>query len=77
RAGSEWFDELWRAGRSSTLRAGTTTIEHPELGLLTLDCDMLLVPEADQTLVVYSAPPGTRAATALDLLRVTGAEQFA
>ncbi|WP_067833451.1 helix-turn-helix transcriptional regulator, partial [Actinomadura kijaniata] len=31
RAGSEWFDELWRAGRSSTLRAGTTTIEHPEL----------------------------------------------
>ncbi|WP_182842299.1 MmyB family transcriptional regulator [Actinomadura kijaniata] len=53
------------------MRAATTTIEHPELGPLTLDCDMLLAPEAGQTLVVCSAPPGTRAATALALLRVT------
>ena len=76
RAGSARFDDLWRAGRSGRLRAGSTTIEHPELGPLTLDCDVLLVPESDQTLLVYSAAPGTPSASALGLLRVTGLEQF-
>jgi transcriptional regulator with XRE-family HTH domain len=76
RAGSARFDGLWRAGRSGRLRAGRTTIEHPDLGPLTLDCDVLLVPESDQTLLVYSAAPGTPSASALGLLRVTGLEQF-
>lgn len=76
RTGSAQFDELWRAGRSGQLSSRTTTIAHPELGVLDLDCDALLVPEADQTVVVYSAAPGTRSASALELLRVTGVEQF-
>ncbi|MFC9998904.1 helix-turn-helix transcriptional regulator [Nocardia sp. NPDC127526] len=76
RARSPRFDELWRAGRSHQLRSSTKTIGHPELGRLTLDCDTLLVPDSDQTVIVYSAAPGTREATALDLLRVTGLEQF-
>lgn len=76
RSGNEGFEHLWRGGHSSTMRAVTTTIEHPELGPLTLDCDALLIPEADQTIVVYSAAPATPAATSLDLLRVTGAERF-
>jgi transcriptional regulator with XRE-family HTH domain len=75
-AGSTQFDELWRSGRSGQLRATTTTTEHPELGPLTLDCDVLLVPEADQTVVVYSAAAGTPGASAIDLLRVTGLERF-
>lgn len=76
RSGSGRFDKLWRAGRSSTIRTTAATIEHPHLGPLTLDCDTLLVPEADQTLVVYSAALGTHEANALDLLRVTGTERF-
>ncbi|MEV6280233.1 helix-turn-helix transcriptional regulator [Nocardia sp. NPDC051832] len=76
RTGSPRFDELWRAGRSGRLRSRAATIAHPDLGALTLDCDVLLVPEADQTVVVYSAAPGTPAAAALDLLRVTGLERF-
>jgi transcriptional regulator with XRE-family HTH domain len=76
RAGSARFDSLWQAGRSGRLRAGSTTITHPELGPLTLDCDILLEPEADQTVLVYSATPGTPEASALELLRVTGLEQF-
>ncbi len=42
----------------------------------TLDCDALEVPDCDQTVVVYSAAPGTPEAAALELLRVTGTEQF-
>ena len=76
RAGSARFDSLWQAGRSGRLRAGSTTVEHPALGRLTLDVDILLEPETDQTVVVYSAAPGTPEASALELLRVTGLEQF-
>lgn len=76
RSGSTRFDGLWQAARSGRLRAGSTTIKHPDLGPLTLDCDVLLVPETDQTVLVYSAEPGTSSASALELLRVTGLEQF-
>jgi transcriptional regulator with XRE-family HTH domain len=76
RAGSSRFDELWQAGRSGQLRAARATIRHPELGELSLDCDNLLVPEGDQTVLFYSAEPGTPEASALEFLRVTGLERF-
>jgi transcriptional regulator with XRE-family HTH domain len=77
RAGNTRFDSLWRAGRSGRVRARSVTITHPLLGRLALDCDVLLVPEADQSVLVYSAAAGTPEASALELLRVTGLEQFA
>lgn len=76
RTGSAQFDNLWQTARSGRLRAGSTTINHPELGPITLDCDVLQEPESDQSVLVYSAAPGTPSASALDLLRVTGLEQF-
>lgn len=76
RTRSSRFDELWRAGRAGQLRSRTVTLVHPELGTLELDCDVLLEPEADQSVVVYSTAPGTPSASALDLLRVTGLERF-
>ncbi|MER5622619.1 helix-turn-helix transcriptional regulator [Streptosporangium sp. NPDC002544] len=76
RRGSPRFDELWREGRSSPWRTATKSIAHPELGTITLDCDTLLLPDSDQTVLVYSAEPGTPEATALDMLRVTGLQHF-
>ncbi|MGW5382631.1 helix-turn-helix transcriptional regulator [Nocardia sp. NPDC003963] len=76
RAGSAQFDRLWSAGRSGQLRSLTQTIAHPDLGTLVFDCDALLVPEDDQTVVVYSAAPGTATAAALESLRVTGLARF-
>ncbi|MGW0595483.1 helix-turn-helix transcriptional regulator [Streptosporangium sp. NPDC002607] len=76
RRGSPRFDELWREGRSSPWRTATKSIAHPELGTITLDCDTLLLPDSDQTVLVYSAEPGTPEATALDMLRVTGLQLF-
>jgi transcriptional regulator with XRE-family HTH domain len=73
RAGSAAFERHWQAGRSGALRSGTVTIQHERLGPLTLDCDVLVVPEADQLVLVYSAAPGTRTASALDSLRATPA----
>ncbi|MET9213253.1 MULTISPECIES: helix-turn-helix transcriptional regulator [unclassified Nocardia] len=77
RTGSEYFDQLWRTGRSGSLHALTKTIIHPDLGTLTLDCDTMLVPDSGQTILIYSAAPGTPTASALELLRVTGLESFA
>ncbi|MEV0059507.1 helix-turn-helix transcriptional regulator [Nocardia sp. NPDC050718] len=76
RTGSKHFDQLWRTGRSGSLNTLTKTIIHPDLGTLTLDCDTMLVPDSGQTILIYSAAPGTPTASALELLRVTGLESF-
>lgn len=69
RSGSEQFATLWREAQSGVWRTASKTVRHPEFGLLTLDCDTLLVPETDQSVVVYSAAPDSPAASALDMLR--------
>jgi transcriptional regulator with XRE-family HTH domain len=71
RRGSLRFEHLWREGRAALRRHAVKTVSHPELGTLTLDCDTLLLPESHQTMLLYSAEPGTPAAAALDLLRRT------
>jgi transcriptional regulator with XRE-family HTH domain len=73
-AGSERFWSMWEEGRSTMRRSMHKTIDHPDLGRLVLDCDTLLLPDTDQSMVVYSADPGTREAFALDGLRVTSTE---
>lgn len=75
RAGSERFAQLWGEGHVEVRRASRKTFDHPQVGRLTLDCDVLVLPEGDQRMVVYSAEPGTTAADALDLLRVVGVQE--
>jgi transcriptional regulator with XRE-family HTH domain len=75
-AGSAEFTRLWDEGRVAERRASTKTVNHPELGPITLDCDLLLLPDTDQRLVVYSAAPGSPAAEALAVLRVVGIQEL-
>lgn len=77
RSRSARFEQLWREGRTAQWRGATKTVDHPELGRLALDCDVLFVPDTDQAVVVYSAAPDTSAASALELLRITGTQQLA
>ncbi|MEU6260516.1 helix-turn-helix transcriptional regulator [Streptomyces sp. NPDC047043] len=76
RAKSERFSELWDAGVVGRLEASRKTIEHPQVGLLTLDCDLLRVEENDLHILVYSAEPGTEAAEKLALLSVVGTQSL-
>jgi hypothetical protein len=76
RARSPRFEQLWNERRSEQWRSATKSVDHPELGLLVLECDTLLVPDTDQVVIVYSAAPDTPAASALALLRITGTQQF-
>jgi transcriptional regulator with XRE-family HTH domain len=74
--GSERFRSMWEEGRSTVHRSMRKTIDHPEVGRLVLDCDTLLLPDTDQSMIVYSAAAGTREASALDVLRVIGTERM-
>ena len=72
RAESPRFAELWERAEVTAHTADRKTIEHPEVGTLTLDCDVLTVQGADLRIVAYSAVAGSADAAALDLLRVIG-----
>jgi transcriptional regulator with XRE-family HTH domain len=75
RAGSERFERLWTLRELDERHGDHKRIRHPELGLLELDCNVLHVQGDDQTLLVYSAAPGSQAAEALALLGVVGLQE--
>jgi len=76
RAGSPAFRHLWATADAGGWRSHTKSVLHPTLGELVLECDTLHLPDSDQSLLVYSAAPGTHEAEALALLRVVGTEEF-
>lgn len=75
-AGSPEFRELWATADAGGWRSHTKSVRHPALGELVLECDTLHVPDVDQSLLVYSAAPGTPEAEALALLRVVGTQEL-
>ncbi|MQY12520.1 hypothetical protein SRB5_26550 [Streptomyces sp. RB5] len=70
------FAALWKRHDVAVRRSGTKRFVHPVVGLLSLDCEVLLSPEHDQRLIVYSARPGTEAYERLELLRVVGLQDL-
>jgi transcriptional regulator with XRE-family HTH domain len=76
RGRSDDFAARWAAARPSRHESNRKTIEHPRVGALTLDCDVLNAPGSDVHVVMYSAAPGSEDASRLDLLRVLGVEAF-
>jgi transcriptional regulator with XRE-family HTH domain len=74
RAGSGRFADLWDSGALGQVEGSRKTVDHPEVGSLTLDCDMLSVAGSDLRIMVYTAEPGTRDAERLELLAVLGTQ---
>lgn len=71
RAASPFFGELWSVAGMGQLTGDLKTISHPELGDVTLDCDVLTVPGVDLRIVTYTAAQGTSGADQLDFLRTS------
>ncbi|WP_439658590.1 helix-turn-helix transcriptional regulator [Lentzea sp. HUAS TT2] len=67
-AGSEEFRRIWRTRPVHAPGHRTKTVQHPELGALRLNCDVLLVPEDDQEVVLITADAGSSAARTLERL---------
>ncbi|NNN36265.1 helix-turn-helix domain-containing protein [Streptomyces sp. S3(2020)] len=77
RAASEEFARLWTDHEVSVRRSSTKRFRHPVVGLLELDCEVLLSHEHHHQLVVYTARPGTESHERLQLLRVVGLQNMA
>jgi hypothetical protein len=77
RAGSARFAELWESGAVGQHEAARKTIDHPRVGPLTLDCDVLTVGGSDLRIMIYTAAPGTPDAERLALLTVLGTQELA
>ncbi|MET0423352.1 MAG: helix-turn-helix transcriptional regulator [Actinoplanes sp.] len=71
RASSPAFARLWDSGAVGAHLSDRKTIDHPAVGELTLDCDILTAHGSDLRIVVYTAATGTPDAEKLDFLRVT------
>ncbi|MBD0744756.1 helix-turn-helix domain-containing protein [Streptomyces sp. CBMA152] len=76
RAASEEFAALWDEHEVAVRRSKVKRFVHPVVGLLELDCEVLLSSEHGQYLVVHSARPGTEAHQRLELLRVVGLQDL-
>ncbi len=63
------FARLWEQRPVEHRHSDVKSYDVPGVGRLTLDCESLAVPDDDQTLVVYSAAPGSPDADKLDQLR--------
>jgi transcriptional regulator with XRE-family HTH domain len=74
RASSPEFARMWEG--SGVARHGNErkVIDHPELGELELDCDVLSVHGTDLRIIVFTAASGSEAAGKLQLLTVLGTE---
>ena len=71
---SPLFRKVWNEHGVVKRMHGRKTFNHPEVGEIELDWDRLTVPgSGGQVLMVYSAEPGTPAATALTLLATLAA----
>jgi transcriptional regulator with XRE-family HTH domain len=77
RATSARFAELWASHPVAQRRQSRKTFRHPQVGEITVDCDALHVQDSDLRIIVYSAPPGSADAQALELLGAIGLQSFA
>jgi transcriptional regulator with XRE-family HTH domain len=70
------FAELWDSGEvgSPQDQSRHKIIDHPDVGLITLDCDTLIVAGDDLRITVYTAEPGTQDAERLALAIVLGTQ---
>ena len=74
RSNSARFCQLWDSGVVGQQRAARKIVDHPQVGPLTLDCDVLTVAGSDLHIMIYTAEPGTPDAERLALVTVLGTQ---
>jgi DNA-binding XRE family transcriptional regulator len=74
RTNSPRFADLWDTGAVERHQGSRKTIDHPQVGPLLLDCDILTVAGSDLHIMIYTAEPNTEAADRLALLTVLGTQ---
>ena len=75
-AGSEEFTELWDSHDVAAAPTFRKTFQHPLVGPVTVNCDVLDISDRDQRVVIYTATPGSPSESALRLLSVIGTQRM-
>ncbi|MEV6042229.1 helix-turn-helix transcriptional regulator [Streptomyces xanthochromogenes] len=68
RAGRQEFGRIWETRPVHAPGHRAKNLDHPRVGRLRLNCDVLLVPEDDQEVVLIAADPGSPAERGLRAL---------
>lgn len=74
RSSSAEFNEIWGHARVGHHGGESKIIDHPMVGSIELDCDVLSVHGSDLRIIVFTAPPRSSASESLRLLSVLGTE---
>lgn len=75
-AGSEEFRQLWASHDVRSEPTLCKTFQHPLVGPVTVNCDVLDITDRDQRVVIYTATPGSPSEQALRLLSVIGTQRM-
>ena len=75
-SGSEEFARLWAAHEVTAQPTLCKTFDHPQVGPITVNCDVLDIADRDQRVVIYTATPGSPSEEALRLLSVVGTQRL-
>lgn len=76
-AGNRRFAELWADGTVGAHREDDKTIEHPAVGPVALNCDVLTDGDSEHKIVIMTAAPGSADETKLRLAAVGGSRVVA
>ena len=76
-AGNPEFARLWAAGTVGLHREDRKIVQHPAVGPVAVDCDVLTDGDAELKIVILTAAPGSEDETALRLAAVAGAAEDA
>jgi transcriptional regulator with XRE-family HTH domain len=71
-AGNTRFAELWATGEVAAHREDHKTIDHPSVGPVTVDCDVLTDGDSELKIVIMTAVPGSEDETKLRLTTIAG-----
>ena len=71
-AGNQRFAELWAAGTVGSHREDHKIVEHPAVGPIAVDCDVLTDGDAELKIVILTAAPDSEDETKLRLALVSG-----
>lgn len=70
--GNQRFAEPWALGTVAAHREDHKTIEHPSVGPVTVDCDVLTDGDSERKIVIMTAAPGSADKDKLRLAAVAG-----
>jgi transcriptional regulator with XRE-family HTH domain len=68
------FGELWADHDVEVRRGMHKSFEHPVVGTVDFHCEVLLIPDSDQRLIVYTTEPGSPSWRAIQELRARQAK---